>query len=184
MKIYTKTGDAGETGLFGGARVSKASLRVDAYGQVDELNSAIGWARVQVSDPDIDGLLNRIQNELFEVGAELGSTTERKQKSAIPLIEEGQVQALERAIDQYEQGPPPLTTFVLPGGSESAARFHLARCICRRAERSLVALATQEDLRGELFRYLNRLSDLLFVLARYRNYQAGVSDIPWKGRQG
>jgi cob(I)alamin adenosyltransferase len=184
MKIYTKTGDAGETGLFGGARVSKASLRVDAYGQVDELNSAIGWARVQVSDSEIDGLLNQIQNELFEVGAELGSTTERKQKSAIPLIEEDQVQALERAIDRYEQGPPPLTTFVLPGGGESAARFHLARCICRRAERSLVALATQDDLRGELFRYLNRLSDLLFVLARYRNHQAGVSDIPWKGRQG
>ena len=184
MKIYTKTGDAGETGLFGGSRVSKASLRVDAYGQVDELNSAIGWARVEVSDSGIDALLNRIQNELFEVGAELGSTTERKQKSAIPLIEEGQVQALERAIDQYEQGPPPLTTFVLPGGSESAARFHLARCICRRAERSLVALSTQEELRGELFRYLNRLSDLLFVLARYGNHRAGVGDIPWKGRQG
>ncbi|MFZ1863723.1 MAG: cob(I)yrinic acid a,c-diamide adenosyltransferase [Polyangiales bacterium] len=184
MKIYTKTGDAGETGLFGGSRVSKASLRVDAYGQVDELNSAIGWARVEVSDSGIDALLNRIQNELFEVGAELGSTTERKQKSAIPRIEESQVQALERAIDQYEQGPPPLTTFVLPGGSESAARFHLARCICRRAERSLVALSTQEELRGELFRYLNRLSDLLFVLARYGNHQAGVGDIPWKGRQG
>jgi len=184
MKIYTKTGDAGETGLFGGSRVSKASLRVDAYGQVDELNSAIGWARVEVSDSGIDALLNRIQNELFEVGAELGSTTERKQKSAIPRIEESQVQALERAIDQYEQGPPPLTTFVLPGGSESAARFHLARCICRRAERSLVALSTQEELRGELFRYLNRLSDLLFVLARYGNHRAGVGDIPWKGRQG
>jgi cob(I)alamin adenosyltransferase len=184
MKIYTKTGDAGDTGLFGGSRVSKASLRVDAYGQVDELNSAIGWARVEVSDSGIDALLNRIQNELFEVGAELGSTTERKQKSAIPRIEESQVQALERAIDQYEQGPPPLTTFVLPGGSESAARFHLARCICRRAERSLVALSTQEELRGELFRYLNRLSDLLFVLARYDNHRAGVGDIPWKGRQG
>lgn len=180
MKIYTKTGDAGETGLFGGQRVSKASLRVDAYGHVDELNSAIGWIRVQVSNADVDSLLNRIQNELFEVGAELGSTAERKQKSAIPLIEQSDVQALERAIDRYEQGPPPLTSFVLPGGSEIAARFHLARCICRRAERSLVALGGQETLRGELFRYVNRLSDLLFVLARFGNYEAGVEDIPWK----
>lgn len=184
MKIYTKTGDAGETGLFGGARVSKASPRVDAYGQVDELNSIIGWTRVAVSDAGIDSLLNRIQNELFEVGAELGSTEDRKQKSAIPLIAEEHVHALEHAIDQYEQGPPPLTTFVLPGGSEAAARFHLARCICRRAERTLVALAAEESLRGELFRYLNRLSDLFFVLARYSNHQAGVRDIPWKGRQG
>ncbi|MGD8318294.1 MAG: cob(I)yrinic acid a,c-diamide adenosyltransferase [Myxococcales bacterium] len=184
MKIYTKTGDTGETGLFGGARVSKASRRVDAYGQVDELNSMIGWTRVAVSDVGIDSLLNRIQNELFEVGAELGSTEDRKQKSGVPLIAEQHVHALERAIDQYEQGPPPLTTFVLPGGSEAASRFHLARCICRRAERALVALAFDESLRGELFRYLNRLSDLLFVLARYSNHAAGVSDIPWKGRQG
>lgn len=184
MKIYTKTGDEGETGLFGGARVSKASLRVEAYGEVDELNSAVGWARVQVSDPDLDTLLNQIQNDLFEVGAELGSTDDRKQKSAMPLIAELQVQALERAIDKYEQGPPALTSFVLPGGSEDAARFHLARCVCRRAERSLVALGTQETLRGELFRYVNRLSDLLFVLARYANHMANVEDIPWKGQGG
>lgn len=182
MKIYTKTGDAGETGLFGGARVSKASLRVAAYGEVDELNSAIGWARVAVSDADLDALLNRIQNELFEVGAELGSTANRKEKGGLPLIEEAQVQNLERAIDQYEEGPPALQSFVLPGGSESAARFHLARCVCRRAERAVVALGEQETLRGELFRYLNRLSDLLFTLARYSNHAAGVEDIPWKGQ--
>ena len=184
MKIYTKTGDAGETGLFGGARVSKASLRVEAYGEVDELNSAVGWARVAASEPDLDALLNRIQSDLFEVGAELGSTEDRKQKSAMPLIEEPQVEALERAIDKYEEGPPALTSFVLPGGSESAARFHRARCVCRRAERSLVALGAQESLRGELFRYVNRLSDLLFVLARYANHVAGVQDIPWKGQGG
>jgi len=184
MKIYTKTGDAGETGLFGGARVSKASLRVAAYGDVDELNSAIGWARVKVSDADLDALLNRIQNDLFEVGAELGSTEDRKEKGGLPLIKEAQVQTLERAIDKYEKGPPPLQSFVLPGGSESAARFHLARCICRRAERGVVALGAQETLRGELFRYLNRLSDLLFILARYANHAAGVEDIPWKGQGG
>ena len=182
MKIYTKTGDAGETGLFGGARVSKASVRVEAYGEVDELNSAVGWARVVVSDSELDSLLNQIQNDLFEVGAELGSTEDRKQKSAMPLIAEPQVEALERAIDKYEEGPPGLTSFVLPGGSESAARFHLARCVCRRAERSLVELGAQESLRGELFRYVNRLSDLLFVLARYANHMAGVQDIPWKGQ--
>jgi cob(I)alamin adenosyltransferase len=184
MKIYTKTGDEGETGLFGGARVSKASLRVEAYGEVDELNSAVGWARVVVSDPDLDSLLNQIQNDLFEVGAELGSTEDRKQKSAMPLVAESQVEVLERAIDKYEQGPPPLTSFVLPGGSEGASRFHLARCVCRRAERALVELGAQENLRGELFRYVNRLSDLLFVLARYANHVAGVEDIPWKGLGG
>lgn len=184
MKIYTKTGDAGETGLFGGVRVSKASLRVATYGDVDELNSAIGWARIAVSDTDLDALLNQIQNDLFEVGAELGSTAERKEKGGVPLVEEAQVETLERAIDRYEEGPPALQSFVLPGGSESAARFHLARCICRRAERGIVALGAQETLRGELFRYLNRLSDLLFTLARYANHTAGVEDIPWKGQGG
>ncbi len=184
MKIYTKTGDEGETGLFGGARVSKASLRVAAYGDVDELNSAIGWARVAVSNADLDALLNRIQNDLFEVGAELGSTADRKSKGGLPLIAEAQVQSLERAIDKYEEGPPALESFVLPGGSEIAARFHLARCICRRAERKVVALGAEETLRGELFRYLNRLSDLLFTLARYANHAAAVQDIPWKGQGG
>ncbi|MGB8224891.1 MAG: cob(I)yrinic acid a,c-diamide adenosyltransferase [Polyangiales bacterium] len=184
MKIYTKTGDAGETGLFGGTRVSKASLRVEAYGEVDELNSALGWARLAVSDEALDAVLNRIQNDLFEVGAELGSTEASKQKSVVPLIAEPQVEALERAIDQYEEGPPALTSFVLPGGSEGASRFHLARCVCRRAERSVVALGAQDSLRGEVLRYLNRLSDLLFVLARYANHAAGVEDIPWKGQRG
>lgn len=181
MKIYTKTGDEGETGLFGGERVSKASLRVAAYGNVDELNSTLGWSRAGGADPDLDALLNRIQNELFEVGAELGSTADRKQKSSIPQIKEPQVEALERAIDRYEEDLPPLTSFVLPGGSEQAARFHLARCVCRRAERSLVALGTRESVRGELLRYLNRLSDLLFVLARHANMTEGVDDVPWKG---
>jgi cob(I)alamin adenosyltransferase len=182
MKIYTKTGDDGETGLFGGARVSKASLRVEAYGEVDELNSVIGWARLSIDDGELDSLLNRIQNDLFEVGAELGSTADRKQKSMMPLIEEPQVERLEKAIDHYQEGPPALENFVLPGGSEGAARFHLARCICRRAERSIVALDVQEPVRGEVLRYINRLSDLLFTVARYANHVTGVEDIPWKGR--
>lgn len=184
MKIYTKTGDDGETGLFGGARVSKASLRVESYGEVDELNSTIGLARVEVSDDELDALLNQIQNNLFEVGAELGSTAERKQKSTMPLIEEANVEALERAIDRYEEELPPLTSFVLPGGNELAARFQVARCVCRRAERSIVALSGQEDVRGEVLRYVNRLSDLLFTLGRHANHVAGLEDIPWKGQGG
>ncbi|MGB5812008.1 MAG: cob(I)yrinic acid a,c-diamide adenosyltransferase [Polyangiales bacterium] len=184
MKIYTKTGDDGDTGLFGGARVSKASLRVTAYGEVDELNSTIGWARVAVTDGEVDALLQQIQNELFEVGAELGSTSDRKKKGGLPIIEEPQVEALEHAIDRYEEGPPPLTSFVLPGGSEAASRFHVGRCVCRRAERALVALGAEEPLRGEVSRYLNRLSDLLFVLARHANHNAGVADIPWTGQGG
>ncbi len=184
MKIYTKTGDRGETGLFGGDRVSKASLRVETYGEVDELNSAVGWARLAMENAELDALLNQIQNDLFEVGAELASTPERKEKGSMPLIEESQVGVLERAIDQYDEGPPALTSFVLPGGSEGAARFHLARCICRRAERSLVALGEREPVRGELYRYINRLSDLLFTLARYANHALGVQDIPWKGQGG
>jgi len=182
MKIYTKTGDDGETGLFGGARVSKASARVSAYGEVDELNSTIGWARVTLSEADVDALLQTIQNELFEVGAELGSTSDRKEKGGLPQVSEAQVEALERAIDRYQEGPPALTSFVLPGGSESASRFHVARCVCRRAERALVALGEREPVRGEIFRYINRLSDLLFTLARYANHVEEVEDIPWTGQ--
>lgn len=182
MKIYTKTGDAGETGLFGGARVSKASQRVTAYGEVDELNSTLGWARVILSHDELEGLLHQIQNQLFEVGAELASTPSRIEKGGLPKIHEGNVETLERAIDKYEADLAPLTTFVLPGGSETAARFHIARTVCRRAERAVVALNVADEVREEISRYLNRLSDLLFVLARYANHSEGVPDIPWKGQ--
>lgn len=182
MKIYTKTGDLGETGLFGGSRVSKSSLRVTAYGQVDELNSIIGWVRVEVTDSELQTLLHQIQNDLFDLGAELGSTADRKDKGGVPQINEKQVQALEQAIDKYEADLPALTTFVLPGGGEASARYHVARCVCRRAERAVVELGATETLRGELFRYLNRLSDLMFVLARHANHETGIPDIPWKSR--
>lgn len=184
MKIYTKTGDQGETGLFGGARVSKASERVQAYGEVDELNSTLGWARVALEEGELERLIHQIQTDLFEVGAELASTPDRKAKGGLPVIDEDQVVALEQAIDRYEAALPALQTFVLPGGSESAARFHMARTVCRRAERSLVTLSPEERPRAELFRYLNRLSDLLFVLARRANHNAGVADIPWQGLSG
>ena len=180
MKIYTKTGDLGETGLFGGTRVSKASDRVSAYGDVDELNSALGLARIHPIDDERDALLARIQSELFELGAELAS---RPGKDAgVPKIEEAEVEILERAIERAEEELAPLTTFVLPGGSPGAAHLHLARTICRRAERSLVALGTIDAVRPEVLRYVNRLSDLLFVLARLANLRAGVADVPWVGR--
>jgi cob(I)alamin adenosyltransferase len=182
MKIYTKTGDAGETGLFGGARVSKASDRVETYGEVDELNSAIGVARASGLAPSVDVLLGRVQSELFDLGAELATTPGKEHNLTTPRIDEAHVERLERAIDEHEAPLPALTSFVLPGGAPQAAHLHLARCVCRRAERRLVALAAEEALRPELLRYLNRLSDLLFTLARFQNHAEGVEDVPWVGR--
>jgi cob(I)alamin adenosyltransferase len=180
MKIYTKTGDGGETGLFGGARVSKSSLRVSTYGEVDELNSALGVVRLHSIDEERDALLARIQSELFDVGAELASKPGKE--LGIARISDADVELLERAIDRAEEHLPELRTFILPGGSPAASYLHVARTVCRRAERSLVELAGVEDVRPELVRYLNRLSDLLFVLARFANARAGVSDVPWEGR--
>ena len=180
MKIYTKTGDAGETGLFGGTRLSKASDRVATYGDVDELNSVLGLARLHPIDDDRDALLARIQSELFDLGAELAS---RPGKDAgVAKVDDTQIEALERAIDAAEDELAPLSTFILPGGSPGAAHLHHARTVCRRAERSVVHLASHEEVRAEVLRYLNRLSDLLFVLARLANHRAGVGDVPWVGR--
>lgn len=183
MKIYTKTGDRGQTGLFGGARVSKAHPRVDAYGDVDELNCAIGAARVHVSDARVDALLIEIQSELFALGAELARDPAKQVDLGIDVIEERNVQLLEAAIDELERDLAPLRTFILPGGSAEAALLHLARATCRRAERKLVALAEVETMRPELLRYVNRLSDLLFVMARHANFRAKVDDVPWQGRK-
>ena len=180
MKIYTKTGDEGETGLFGGTRVSKASRRVATYGDVDELNSVIGVARLHPIDDNTDALLAQIQSELFNLGAELAARPGKD--VGVPLVDDSQVAALERAIDESESELSPLTSFVLPGGSPGAAHLHVARCVCRRAERSVVALLTDGEVRLEVLRYLNRLSDLLFTLARLANHRAGVQDVPWRGR--
>ncbi len=184
MKIYTKTGDAGDTGLFGGGRVSKANARVDTYGEIDELNSVIGFVRCgcDAKLADVDAELARIQSELFDLGAELATSPERQSKLGALRIDEEAIAALEHAIDRADGELAPLTTFVLPGGGEAAARFHLARTVCRRAERRLVALAAAEPVRGELVRYVNRLSDLLFTWARVANRRAGVEDVPWQGR--
>jgi cob(I)alamin adenosyltransferase len=184
VKIYTKTGDAGETGLFGGARVSKASARVEAYGDVDELNSVLGLVRAEGAlGGRFDELMASIQSRLFDVGAEVANGTGKE--LGIPLVAEDDVVAMEHAIDHAEEALPALRTFVLPGGTRLAAYLHLARTVCRRAERRVVALGSLEEeraIRPELLRYLNRLSDLLFVLARYANHRAGVPDVPWIGR--
>jgi len=178
MKIYTKTGDDGTTGLFGGGRVKKASLRVDAYGTVDEVNATLGLARATGLGTFIDGVLAQVQVDLFTLGAELACVPGKEAKLSLPLLEEADAQRLERAIDEAETSLPPLQTFILPGGSHQAAALHLARTVCRRAERAVLAVDDATP-RGVLVIYLNRLSDLLFVLARLANKDAGVSDVPW-----
>src|SRR4051812_12281799 len=174
MKIYTKTGDDGETGLFGGPRVGKDHPRIEAYGTVDELNAVLGLVRTASPPAEIDSLLARVQNELFDLGAEL-ATPDPKSRGT-NLIDSERIQALEAAIDQFEIGLEPLKTFILPGGTSAAAWLHLARTVCRRAERLVVALSrdSHENVSNATVIYLNRLSDLLFVLARAANHLAGV----------
>jgi cob(I)alamin adenosyltransferase len=180
MKIYTKTGDAGETGLLGGARVPKDHPRVASYGDVDELNAVLGLVRAHAPEPGASKLLLEIQRDLFALGAQLADPTHRvaskKAKTAIPSA---RIRRLEKAIDAREAKTPPLRHFVLPGGSRPAAFLHLARTVCRRAERSLVSLAREAPLDPRLLVYLNRLSDLLFVLARYENHRSGVAEERW-----
>ncbi|HWB11685.1 MAG TPA: cob(I)yrinic acid a,c-diamide adenosyltransferase [Pirellulales bacterium] len=178
MKIYTKTGDSGETGLFGGPRVSKDDPRVEAYGDVDELNALLGLVRCEPLEAPIDQLLAVIQNELFDLGAELASPEpDRVGTRRITAVRAG---ALESAIDQYEAQLPPLKNFILPGGVRAAALLHLARTVCRRAERRVVALSRREPISAEIVVYVNRLSDLLFVLARAANHVARRGDVPWQ----
>jgi cob(I)alamin adenosyltransferase len=178
MKIYTKTGDGGDTGLFAGPRTSKDHPRIEAYGTVDELNAALGLARVQPLSATLDGLLGAIQNDLFSLGAELA--TPDPGAHGMLLLRDDRVEALERAIDRMEQELPPLTQFVLPGGGAAAAALHLARAIARRAERRVVTLQHgDEPISPRLIRYLNRLGDLLFVMARLANQHDGHPDLPW-----
>jgi cob(I)alamin adenosyltransferase len=180
MKIYTKTGDQGDTGLFGGPRVSKNDARIEAYGTVDELNSLLGVARSFTLPQDIDQLVERMQNELFSLGAQLATPDPPAHQTA--LVGPAQTAALEAAIDHYEATLEPLKQFILPGGTTAAAQLHLARTVCRRAERRLVTLVqtSQQPIATDLVIYLNRLSDLLFVLARAANHAAGSPDVPWQ----
>ena len=182
VKLYTKTGDDGTTGLFGGGRVPKASARVEAYGTVDELNAAIGVARATRLEPFTEEVLGQVQVDLFTLGAELACVPGKEGKLGMRLLEPADAERLEQAIDRAEEGLPALKNFVLPGGSPQAAALHLARTICRRAERDVLALDV--PARSEVVIYLNRLSDLLFVLARKANAAAGVADVPWAPRGG
>jgi cob(I)alamin adenosyltransferase len=178
MKIYTKTGDEGETGLFGGPRVRKDAPRIEAYGAVDELNAVLGLVRAEPLPADIDALLATIQNELFDLGAELA--TPDPAKMGVGALGPSQIAKLEAAIDRHEALLPPLKQFVLPGGSRAAAALHVGRTVCRRAERRAITLASVERISPQLIVYLNRLSDLLFVLARAVNHAAGLPDVPWQ----
>jgi len=182
LKIYTKTGDGGETGLFGGGRIPKDSLRVAAYGEVDEVNAVLGLARTLDPQELVDALLQRIQRDLFTIGAELAAPdpdTVQKALSRRAAIAESDITALEDAIDSHESRLEPLKNFILPGGAPKAATLHLARTVCRRAERAVVALSRHEQISPAILRYLNRLSDLLFVLARAANAHAGRPDVKW-----
>jgi cob(I)alamin adenosyltransferase len=171
-RVYTRGGDSGETSLVGGARVSKASPRVDSYGDVDELNSLLGLARAKLLDPEIDNSIGVIQNDLFTVSADLASPSTVE----VPRVSESLVTALEAMSDHYNAELGPLKEFILPGGSEAGAVLHLARTVARRAERRAVGLAGLEDLNPQVIVYLNRLSDLLFILARAANRRGGVSE--------
>ncbi|MDP4236334.1 MAG: cob(I)yrinic acid a,c-diamide adenosyltransferase [Bacteroidota bacterium] len=183
MKIYTKTGDDGTTGLFGSGRVSKNSARIEAYGTVDELNSVIGLVAAQAGSEYFRELMVDIQKGLFVLGADLATPLDSKTTYAIPRVEEADVKKLELAIDQAEAGLPPLEKFILPGGTALSACFHLARTVGRRAERRVVALAETEHIGPFDIQFLNRLSDLFFVLARKANTIAGMSDIEWDGKK-
>lgn len=172
FKVYTKTGDKGETGLYGGTRISKASARVDSYGNIDELNAFIGVAKSYVNDPEVLEQLKKIQFDLFTVGSEAATPVDKlflaNGKARLPLvISEAEIEAMEYWIDAFEEKLEPLQFFILPGGGKAATHFHVARTVCRRAERSLVFLNETEEVRPELIKYLNRLSDYLFVLSRY-----------------
>jgi cob(I)alamin adenosyltransferase len=191
VRIYTRSGDAGETSLVGGERIPKNELRLEVLGTLDELNALLGLARSLLS-PSVGGagagyasVLDAVQAELFAVGAELATpSADARRRFAIAELTDQQVLAVERHIDDVEKTLPPLQTFILPGGTSATGALHLARAVCRRAERRAFALSRQPgvEVNSAVLRYLNRLSDLLFVLARAANRAAGVADVPWRAR--
>jgi cob(I)alamin adenosyltransferase len=188
MKIYTKTGDKGETGLIGGGRVSKADQRIVAYGAVDELNSSIGMAICMLraeeeAFADLVDVLTKVQNDLFVVGSDLADPDYPEGKRGTPRATEGMASALEPAIDKFEEELLPITFFILPGGSTPASMLHICRGVARRAETAAVALSQAEKINPAIIVYLNRLSDMLFVSARLANKRLGVPDVAWVNRQ-
>jgi cob(I)alamin adenosyltransferase len=182
-QLYTGTGDRGQTGLFGGRRVSKDDPRIAAYGTIDELNSALGVARSFIRQRAVDKALESIQNELFNIGAELASdrpVRKGKTEAGVFALDAARVRWLEALIDEYDAKVPPLRTFILPAGTTAASTTHLARTICRRAERAVVTLSGLESVNPLIVAYLNRLNDLLFVLARYLNKAARRRELAWR----
>jgi cob(I)alamin adenosyltransferase len=180
MKIYTKTGDKGQTGLFNGQRVSKAALRVEAYGTVDELNTIIGLARSENLPEELENHLRKISNLLFNLGSDLASPLDPPPKFEVIRLDGKSIEFLEKLIDKYDEELEPLRTFILPGGSRQAALLHQARTVCRRAERLIVRLSENEDIGDNPVIFINRLSDYLFTAARYANKLAGRDDIKWE----
>jgi len=182
LKIYTKTGDKGETGLFGGKRVQKSSVRINAYGTVDELNAALGLSLCYVQNEKVKSVLEQLQNQLFVVGADLATPLETgsiRQRGTIPRVSEDDISESEKAIDFFDKQLEELRYFILPGGSKSAAQLHIARTICRRAEREIVLLSQQEEINQNIVIFVNRISDLLFVLSRIENKTAEIPDQKW-----
>lgn len=177
MKIYTKKGDSGNTSLFGGQIVEKSSTRIDAYGTVDELNSILGVVRSFEVNSQIDNWLNTVQHQLFVLGSDLA--TPHSKEAKIDRISEEEIVFLEKLIDQMDEELPQLRNFILPGGTPAAANIHFARTVCRRAERITVACADEEYVSELTIKYLNRLSDFLFMLGRYENFKSGKKDTPW-----
>lgn len=183
MKIYTKTGDKGTTSLIGGTKVSKAHLRIEAYGTVDELNSYIGLCKDLSTDKKSNAVLQEVQDRLFTIGAALACDPEKETKMKIPDLKEEDITLLEKEIDMMNETLPPMKSFILPGGHITVSHIHISRCICRRAERCCVRLeAEQNEVEPIIIKYLNRLSDYLFVLARYAGHLLNIAELPWKPR--
>jgi len=182
-KIYTKTGDKGKTSLIGGTKISKSHLRIEAYGTVDELNSYIGLCKDLVSDIKSREILLEVQDRLFTIGSSLACDPVKEPKMKIPDLKESDIVLLENEIDKMNEIIPPMKSFILPGGHIAVSHIHIARCICRRAERGAVRLEMEkQEIEPVVLKYLNRLSDYLFILARFTGHQLGVEEIPWKAR--
>jgi cob(I)alamin adenosyltransferase len=183
MKIYTKTGDKGTTSLIGGTKVSKAHLRIEAYGTVDELNSYIGLCRDLLTDTTARAILQETQDRLFTIGSSLACDPEKEPKMKMPDLKEEDVTLLEKEMDRMNETLPPMKSFVLPGGHVTVSQLHIARCVCRRAERCCVRLELEnEEVPSLIIKYINRLSDYLFVLARFAAFTFKAEEIPWKPR--
>ena len=183
IRIYTRTGDKGTTSLIGGTKVPKSHLRIEAYGTVDELNSHIGLCRDMIGDEKVRAVLLEVQDRLFTIGSSLACDPEREPSMRLPDLREEDVRGLEQEIDRMSESIPPMRSFILPGGHPIASHLHIARCVCRRAERCCVRLELESlEVEGILLKYLNRLSDHLFVLSRYMTHLLGVEEITWKPR--